>query len=113
MTQRMWKLREAKEWLVSQCLSERRRSPEEPAIRMKFNQPPSDERPPSHLIWEAFQLLENAGILTGHAVTADNTGPVPLMINGMALTPRAIEIQENAEETQASREPAKELIGFE
>lgn len=34
------------------------------------------------------------------------------MLNSVALTPQAIEIQENAEENQIGEGPAKELIGF-
>ena len=112
MTQRTWKLREAKDWLVSHCFGERQRSADTPTIRITLNHPPSDERPPDLLIWEAFQLLEDEGILAGHPVSFDNTGSVPVMINGVALTPQAIEMLENAEEIQAGKGPAKKPIGF-
>lgn len=112
MTQRTWKLREAKDWLISHCFGERQRSPDKPTIRIKLNHLPSDERPPDLLIWEAFQLLENEGILTGYPVICDNTGSVPIMINSVALTPRAIEMLENAEEIPASEGNQKEPIGF-
>gem|GEM_PF-5948051 len=99
MIRREWGLHEAKHWLMSQCLAARKETPDRSFVRIKLQQPPSDDRPPDLLIWEAFELLVSQGAITGYPVIPDNTGPIPIMINGVALTPQAIERMEETEES--------------
>lgn len=87
---REWTLSEAREWLLDKCIKQRERGRRAPYFRFDFGQPLRPEVPYDRLVWEAFQILESEGIITGKPVRADNTGDLPIMLIKVALTPQAV-----------------------
>jgi hypothetical protein len=98
-----WTLESTKKWLLEKCVSARIEHTEEPAIRIKFRPEHGAETPPDHLIWEAFQLLKARGLITGHPVTADNVGMLPIWLDGVKLAPEGAEALESREEQGADQ----------
>jgi hypothetical protein len=107
-----WNLEDTKNWLLTLCITARDGKLDGPFVTIKFHQEPRKEIPPDLLIWEAFQLLDAEGMITGRVVTADNVGTIPVMLRLVALTPRAAEKLEHLEKA-ANDQTEDEQIGFE
>jgi len=104
VNERTWRLKEAEDWIIRACMEKRRRTPNEPCLRLMFPLPVSPDAPPDTLIREAFVLLEAMGVVTGGLIQTANAGPIG--INRLCLTPQAVE------RIEAHENEEKPRIGF-